>query len=412
VIRFPAVGGRELRLGRQHGFFTPPWLAYPDRQGSHQGEFVMRLNVHSLNAVALLLSLVGSPCPADEKVARTDSNGDPLPAGAIARLGTCRLDHAGRVFTLAYSQDGKWLASAGADGIIRLWDAATGKASLSLEGHKKGVHNLVFLQPGEGKPATVLVSASWDRTVRFWDLKTGKELARVTNHPGMETVLAVSPDGKLLASAGNKESRIFLWRVEDGKEVRRWKAHQGGVTALAFAPDGKSIASGGVAQPESSSPHADEPNDDYGVALWETDTGKPRRTFTGHPTIVRRIAFSADGKLHAFCGGKGHSMLSWDAETGKQLRAVGDRFNLDNALSLALTRDCRTLVAGDFGDSIRLFDTDTGAEQRRIETGIMRRAYGLAISPDGLTLAAAGDNGRIRLWDMSRGTQKSIVPRA
>jgi WD40 repeat protein len=79
-------------------------------------------HLRSLTSMALLLSMAGSPCAADDKVARTDSNGDSLPARAIARLGSCPIYHAGRVFTLAYSQDGKWLASAGSDGIIRLWD--------------------------------------------------------------------------------------------------------------------------------------------------------------------------------------------------------------------------------------------------------------------------------------------------
>ncbi len=368
----------------------------------------MGLNARSLTAMALLFSMAWDPCEADEKRARTDLHGDPLPAGAIARLGTSRLQHAGLVHTLVYSPDGKWLASAGADKVIRLWDAETGKTSLSLEGHEGAVRSLAFVPAGEGKPAKVLVSASLDKTIRFWDLKTGKELAYIINHPGEATALAVSPDGKLLASGGNTESHILLWKVEDGKEVRRWKAHQGGVMGLAFAPDGKTIASGGLAQRQSFPQKADNPSDDYGVALWETETGKSRHTLAGHTTIVWAIAFSADGKLLASSGidkTKGRCVLLWDPETGKQLRAMGGRFGLVDARCLTLTKDGKTLAAGDRGD-IKLFDTDTGAEQRALTSAIMDQVQALAFSPDGLALASAGEKGRIMLWDVARRTAK------
>src|SRR5882724_8126357 len=102
----------------------------------------MGLNARSLTAVALLYIVPWNLCAADEKPARTDLHGDPLPAGAIARLGSSRLQHAGGVLTLVYSPDGKWLASAGHDKVIRLWDAETGKAILSLEGHKDAVSSV------------------------------------------------------------------------------------------------------------------------------------------------------------------------------------------------------------------------------------------------------------------------------
>jgi WD40 repeat protein len=370
----------------------------------------MGSNIRAFAPAALLITVAWNLCSAGEQPARTDLHGDPLPPGAVARLGTSRLQHAGPVHALVYSPDGKWIASAGADKVIRLWDAETGKQGLSLKGHDGAVSRLAFVPAGEGKPAKVLVSASYDRTIRFWDLQTGKESEHIVNHPGTPMALAVSPDGKLLASGSPMESPIYLWKVEDGKEVRRWNAHQGGVSSLAFAPDGKTIASGGMAKRQSSPPQEDDPKDDYGVALWQTDTGKPRQTFAGHTGMVWAIALSADGKLLASAGfdqTKGRSVILWDTESGKELRSLGGRVGLSDTRCLALTKDGNTLAAGDLSE-IKLFDTGTGAQQRGLSAGVQDHIQTLALSPDGRTLASAGEKGRIIVWDVARRTPKTV----
>jgi WD40 repeat protein len=364
----------------------------------------MGFNVRVLAPAALLITVACGPCAAGDKPARTDLHGDPLPPGAVARLGTSRLQHAGPVHTLVYSPDGKWLASAGEDKLIYLWDAETGKQSLSLTGHERAVRSLAFVPAGEGKSAKILASASDDRTIRFWDLETGKE-SRHIDHPGTATALAVSPDGKLLASGSYRESPIYLWNVEDGKEVRRWNAHQGGTMDLAFAPDGKTIASGGIAKGESLPGKEDDPQDDYRIALWQTDTGKPRHTFAGNTSIVR-IAFSADGKLLASSGfhkTKVRSVILWDTESGKELRSLGGRVWPADPRCMAFTKDGKTLAAGDMS-AIRLFDTGSGAEQGGMFGRTADEVQALAFSPDGRALASTGRNGRIIIWDVVRRT--------
>jgi WD40 repeat protein len=353
-----------------------------------------------LAVATLLLITSGGLYAADEKSARTDRHGDPLPAGAIARLGSVRFQHGGRVFGLVYSPDGKHIASTGEDAVVRLWDVETGTQSLTLKGHERGVTRAAFVPAGDGKPASVLVSTGYDKTIRFWDLKTGKELGHIVNHPGAAMALEVSPDGKLVASAG--ETHVFLWKVEDGKEVRRWKAHHGGVMCLAFAPDGKSIASGGLAQRPGVGQNAKEPGDDYGIALWDTDTGKVRRTLAAHTEVGWGLAFAADGKTLASYGydkTAGRSLLLWDAQAGKQLRALGDRAGVHDARYLVFSKDGKTLAAGDLG-LVKFFDTDTGAEARAIAP--MDRAQALAFAPDGKTVATVGDRGRILFWDVAQ----------
>ncbi len=367
----------------------------------------MGFRARLLAALALLFGMAWGPSAVGEEPRRTDLHGDPLPAGASARLGTSRLQHAGPVHALVYSPDGKWLASAGADKVIRLWDAETGKVGLSLEGHQGDVRCLAFVPAGADKPATILVSASFDKTIRFWDLQTGRELTHLINHPGTATTLAVSPDGKLLATGGNETAEIFLWQIEDGKEVRRWKAHRGGVMGLVFGRDGKTIASGGHAARESFPRQKDDPKDDYAVALWETATGRAKYTFNGHTAFTWAIAMSSDGKLLASSGfdeKKGRSVLLWDPESGKQLRAMGGRPGVD-ARCLALSKDGKTLAAADFS-RLMLFDTASGAEQREMAYLFDDQVQALAFSPDGLTLASAGAKGRISLWDVARRTAR------
>jgi len=379
-----------------------PMSSLADGPGAKPGERYAKLAVEEK-----VVSLASEP-GAGANPTSADLYGDPLPKGGIARLGTSRLQHGGKVNTLAYSPDGKWLASAGADAVIRLWDAETGKAGFELQGHQGAVHCLAFVPAGEGKPAEVLVSAGVDKTIRFWDLNSGRERAHVINHPEVPTTLAVSPDGKLLASAGNRESHIFLWKVEDGKEVRRWKAHQGGVTSLAFAADGKTLASAGQPQRLSVPGKAEEPSDDYGIALWQTDTGKPRQTFAGQTTHTWAMAFSSDGKLVASAGidkTKGRCVILWDAETGKQLRTVGERFHLVDPRCLVFSKDGKTLVVGDL-IQIKFFDTGTGAEQRGLPSAFMDHVQALAFSPDSRTLASSDEKGRIMLWDVARRTAR------
>jgi WD40 repeat protein len=363
--------------------------------------------------VASCLAMTGIlavPCAAGDKV-RTDIHGDPLPAGAIARLGSGRFVHGSSVQAIVYSPDGKLLASAGAEKVIKLWDADTGKTVRVLEGHQSTIRALAFVPAGEGKPAKILVSASYDKTIRFWDLATGKELQHIINHPGAATALAVSRDGKFIASGGAPETHVFLWRVEDGKEVRRWKAHVGGVTGLSFSANGKTIASSGLAKRQSFPAKADDPTDDYAAALWDVETGKQQHLLDGHKDIAWTILFSADGKRLLSSGidnKRGRSMILWDPDTGKQIRTLGKRSFID-ARTMAYSPDGKTIAAADFG-RIMLFDAESGAEQRGMQgNAIMDRVQTLAFSPDGQTLVTAGEKGRLALWDVARRGVKGEV---
>jgi WD40 repeat protein len=361
------------------------------------------LMVRVLAVVLILLGIACTHATAQQKPVRRDVHGLALPDGAIARLGSSRLSHAGRIHMLIFSSDGGWLASAGADKVIRIWDADNGKALWNLEGHQDAVRCVAFVSEFRDSSPKMLISGSVDKTIRFWDLKTGKELKHCINHPGPVTTLAVSPDGKFLASGGS-DSQIFLWQIEDGKEVRRWQAHRGGVNALAFLPNGKSLVSGGAAQP-SPPGKADDAKDSYCAAIWDIETGKARHTISGH-TTVWAIALSANGKQLATTGTddtNGRPILLWDTKTGKAIRTVGTRGT--NARFLAMTGDGKILAGPDF-HRIAVWDADSAAPQRSFHSEDKAQVEALAYSPDGKTLASSRDDGRILLWDVAQRTQK------
>jgi hypothetical protein len=165
-------------------------------------------------------------------------------------------------------------------GEVTLWDAQ-GKLLHRCQGHEGGVRCLAF--SGDGKR---LASGSYDKTIRLWDIATEKTLRVLTGHEkGVERVV-FSPDGRLLASGAN-ETVVRLWDVPTGKELPPLKGHSG-VLALAFSPDSRTLATAGMTPV---------------IRLWELSTGKERAQFTGHHGVVFCLSFAADGRALASGGG-------------------------------------------------------------------------------------------------------------
>jgi hypothetical protein len=150
------------------------------------------------------------------------------------------LRHAGWVISVAFSPDGKRLATGSEDHTVKLWDAATGQELLSLKGHADVVSSLAFSPDGKR-----LASGSWDKTVKLWDVTTGQELATLRGHSGMVTSVIFSPDGKRIVS-GSHDTTVKLWDVTIGQVVTTLKGHSSAVWSVAFSPNGKILASGSV----------------------------------------------------------------------------------------------------------------------------------------------------------------------
>jgi WD40 repeat protein len=361
--RFFAVGRGKLNPSLKTVAAGPWRIAMPSRPHCCTVSFCLAL-AWSLAAV--------DPLPAQSKQARTDALGDPLPPGAVARLGSARYKVASMIRALALSPDGELLA--GGNGILNLWKSRTGQLVRCVAHFKHGLNALAFAPDNKS-----LATACVDGNVSQWEVATGKELRRF-DQGTLYAALAFSPDGKSLVAA--HRDLIFFWEVASGNEIRTCSGHTKNVCCLAFARDGKTLVSGG---------------DDKTLRFWDPATGKELRCLKNIQNGVRAVAFSPDGKRLATAGWDKTTCL-WDAGTGARLHRIVS--HLGPVTCVAFSPDGSIVASGGEREdgAIRLWSVATGKFLGAL-SGHTGGVHALVFLPDGKTLVSGGYD-QVRLWDV------------
>ncbi|WP_103667062.1 WD40 repeat domain-containing protein [Pseudanabaena sp. BC1403] len=277
--------------------------------------------------------------------------------------------HSGWVMSVAFSTDGKIIASGSCDNTIKLWNLE-GKELRTLSGHINSVFSIAFSPDGR-----TIASGSCDNTIKLWNLE-GKELRTLTGHSGWVMSVAFSTDGKTIAS-GSRDNTIKLWNLE-GKKLRTLSGHSNGVMSVAFSTDGKTIASSSY---------------DNTIKLWNLE-GKRMKTLSGHSNGVVSVVFSTDGKTIA-SGSYDNTIKLWNLE-GKELRTLSGHSNW--VWSVAFSTDGKTIASGSRDNTIKLWNLE-GKELRTL-SGHSNWVWSVAFSTDGKTIASASNDKTIKLWNL------------
>jgi WD40 repeat protein/tRNA A-37 threonylcarbamoyl transferase component Bud32 len=313
--------------------------------------------------------------------------------------------HQRLVTSVAFSADGTRLASAGFQ-TVKVWDAATGKELLSIPAHKYLISSVAFSPDGKR-----LASASADQTVKVWDASTGKELLSLPGLPHRANSVAFSPDGKYLAVGSGDLSigapmtpvEVGIWDTNTGQEVLALKGHSFWITSVAFSPDGRRLASASA---------------DRTVKVWDLKTGQERLTLRGHSGWVRAVAFSLDGQFLASAGDDQVVKL-WRASDGRE--AFTFRGHIHGVHAVAFSPDGRRLASAS-GDSVKVKAGDvrvwdlTIDQALRTFRGHTSTVTGVAFSPNGKRLASASKGmsstrpGEIKVCDAVTGRELLTLP--
>ena len=284
-------------------------------------------------------------------------------------------DHAAVVSGLAFQPDGDYLATAGDDHRVRLWNVKTGKLVATLSGHDDWVRAVKFSRDGR-----YLASAAADGKLIVWDLKNRTRRTAVGTGSPL-TALALTSDGQHFVAVGFK-TELFTIRASDAALVTRVACKCRDMRAVTISPDGYWLAGGGR---------------DGKLYLWSTDQGRLARTIAAHGQRIRAIAFSPDGK-QMYTGGEDRLIRVWDVSSGQELARLDS--GTAKVLSLCVVGIHRLASAGS-DNLIRIWDLQSKQEIDRMKghTGSIA-----ALATNGRFLASAGFDTTVRLWKLTEPT--------
>jgi len=409
TLAFPrALRATTVRLALSSGAAAPASVALLTDQALHGlAPYSLKLSLAGVLSVCLMVAGIGqatlrvpvnddkqpsgSPVPEPNRESPVVKKDDePLPKEALARVGSTRFRHGDIVTSMAYSPDGKWVASASRDGTARVWDSKTGHLEIKVPLDGKEFPLVGFAR--KGKSLLVVDSQS----VRIIDLATGKEQTNSPLGKGKRTDGgAVAADGSRFLLARDRTG-VQLIDAESGKEIQNFSVTGNFATKVGLALDGKSAV---------------VTSNSEKVPVLDVETGKTLHEFSDDQRVITAAAFSPDGKtLATLATGKGEEkdrIVLWDLKTEKPIKQMDDVEYTGSCL--AFSPDGQYVATGNLQRlHLQLFDVGTGKEvkQFRCRPSVLQ----IVFSPDGKTIAASKYDGNISLYDVKSGKMHPASP--
>jgi WD40 repeat protein len=329
-----------------------------------------------------------------------DLHGDPLPEGALARLGTMRMRHAHPISGAVFSRDGKSILASDFYSGVHVWDVAEGKEVRRFFTNDWYCHRLALSPDGR-----TLAVALGDLSVRLCDPRSGHEFGSLPRQEDRVCNLVFSPDSSLLATGTGRKS-IRIWDVAARRLIRKLTFSEN-VGEVSFSSDGKLIACGTTP----------------GVCLWDLAQGKEVRQLKNDPDGRHslRVIFAPKGGPLAVWGYEDASIRLFDANGGKEIRRFNkegdtkttDPWGWSYLISVNFSPNGKILATSRDAGRIDLWDVESGKKLHTLTFKSFHQAVFLAFSPDGTKLASAGGDPwvrdtTIRLWDVTKG--KEVLP--
>lgn len=299
--------------------------------------------------------------------------------------------HKGPVTSIVFSDDGSKLVTVGGDsllfrpGMAKLYsakkDGAMGEASV-LDGHESSVWSVAFSPDGK-----TLATGTYGKKIKLWDVDSGKELAVIEGHNNWVTALAFLPDGKTLVS-GSEDTTVRFWDVSSRKEIGKIEGHTGTVRALAVSADGKTLVTASF---------------DKTVKLWNVSvsgdaaTAAEKATIEGHTDWVWALAFSPDGK-HLATGGSDNTAKVWKLGATPELVA-NLRGHNNWVTSLAFAPDGKRLASASFDRTVRVWSI-AGEAELDIFLGHEGTIWAVRFTPDGSKIVTCSQDGSVKHWPL------------